>query len=212
LSEALEKPCPLNLSWQPAAIARLLYRAAAIGVVTAICREGEMPYAAETGFLAALADQAAMAAANSRLLSGAREKVALERLARELHGSVSQSLSGIQLRAPWAPGPAIDARARGRGRRLVRGRQRRRSLHPGRGQSSIAAPRHPNTVPIEEWGDVNGMPFVITPDEAALSLAESLANSRVDRETAITMLRASPEPSTAPTEWAFTTAAWRRPL
>jgi hypothetical protein len=44
-------------------------------------------------------------------------------------------------------------------------------------------------VPIEEWGDLNGMPFVVTPDEPALSLAESLANSRVDRETAITVLR-----------------------
>ena len=49
-----------------------------------------MPYAAETSFLAALADQAATAAANARLLAAACEKVALEerhRLARELHDS-----------------------------------------------------------------------------------------------------------------------------
>jgi serine/threonine-protein kinase len=53
----------------------------------------------------------------------------------------------------------------------------------------IAALRHPNIVPIEEWGDVNGVPFVITPDEPAVSLAESLASSRLDRETAVTVLR-----------------------
>ena len=53
----------------------------------------------------------------------------------------------------------------------------------------IATLRHPNIVSVEEWGDVNGVPFVITPDEPALSLAESLADSRLDRETAVTVLR-----------------------
>ena len=53
----------------------------------------------------------------------------------------------------------------------------------------LAALRHPNIVPIEGWGDVNGVPFVITPDEPALSLAESLANARLDRKTAVTVLR-----------------------
>ena len=64
-----------------------------------------MPYAAETTFLATLAAHAATAAANARLLAAAREKVALEerqRLARELHDSVSQSLSAIQLGAQMA--------------------------------------------------------------------------------------------------------------
>ena len=64
-----------------------------------------MPYATETTFLAALADQAATAAANARLVAAAREKGTLEerqRLARELHESVSQSLFGIQLRAQIA--------------------------------------------------------------------------------------------------------------
>jgi hypothetical protein len=64
-----------------------------------------MPYEAETSFLAALADQGAMAVANARLLAAAREKVAMEerqRLARELHDSVSQSLYAIQLGAQMA--------------------------------------------------------------------------------------------------------------
>src|SRR5262245_9404825 len=94
-------PCPLgSLPWQPAALVRLLHRGVDVGLLTAIYREGEMPYAAETTFLAALADQASTVAASARLLAASREKVALEerqRLARELHDSVSQSLYGIQL-------------------------------------------------------------------------------------------------------------------
>src|SRR5262249_57650368 len=60
---------------------------------------------AEATFLTALADQAATAAANARLMATAREKFALEerqRLARELHDSVSQSLYGIQVAAGMA--------------------------------------------------------------------------------------------------------------
>src|SRR5215472_8226143 len=105
MERALGTTCPLNLPWQPAAIARLLHRGEAVGLLTAIFREGEMPYEAETTFLAALADQAAIAAANARLLAAAREKVALEerqRLARELHDSVSQSLYAIQVGAQMA--------------------------------------------------------------------------------------------------------------
>jgi signal transduction histidine kinase len=105
LERALGKACPLNVPWQPAAFAPLLHRGASVGMLTAIYREGEMPYAAETSFLAALADQAATAAANARLLAAAREKVMLEerqRLARELHDSVSQSLYAIQMGANMA--------------------------------------------------------------------------------------------------------------
>ena len=105
MEQALGKTCPLNLPWQPAAIARLLHRGVAVGLLTAIYREGEMPYEAEATFLAALADQAATAAANAQLLATAREKVTLEerqRLARELHDSVSQSLYAIQLGAQTA--------------------------------------------------------------------------------------------------------------
>lgn len=53
----------------------------------------------------------------------------------------------------------------------------------------IAALRHPNILPVEECGDVNGVPFVITPDEQVLSLAERLARGRLDRGTAVAVLR-----------------------
>jgi len=53
----------------------------------------------------------------------------------------------------------------------------------------IAAMRHPNIVPIEQWGDINGVPFVITPDEPPLSLAERLTTGRLDRMTAVSVLR-----------------------
>ena len=94
-----------SLPWQAAVFAPLIYSGAVIGVLTALYRENELPSEAETIFLGALADQATMAAANARLLAAAREKVALEerqRLARELHDSVSQAFYGIELEAQVA--------------------------------------------------------------------------------------------------------------
>jgi len=94
-----------ELPWQAGLFAPVVYRRAVVGYLTAIYRQDKLPSEAETIFLATLADQAAMAAANARLLAVARERIVLEerqRLARELHDSVSQALSGIQLGARMA--------------------------------------------------------------------------------------------------------------
>jgi len=94
-----------ELPWQAGLFAPVVYRRAVVGYLTAIYRHDKLPSEAETIFLATLADQAAMAAANARLLAVARERIVLEerqRLARELHDSVSQALSGIQLGARMA--------------------------------------------------------------------------------------------------------------
>src|SRR5262245_35935922 len=94
-----------ELPWQAGLFAPVVYRRAVVGYLTAIYRQDKLPSEAETIFLATLADQAAMAAANATLLAFTRERIVLEerqRLARELHDSVSQALSGIQLGARMA--------------------------------------------------------------------------------------------------------------
>jgi signal transduction histidine kinase len=66
---------------------------------------GREPDEAEMAFLAAVANQAAIAVENARLYAEAEGKAALEerqRLARELHDSVSQALYGIALGAATA--------------------------------------------------------------------------------------------------------------
>jgi PAS domain S-box-containing protein len=66
---------------------------------------GRRPTEAEIALLSTIANQAAVAAENARLLVEAREKAALEerqRLAHELHDSVSQALYGIGLGARTA--------------------------------------------------------------------------------------------------------------
>lgn len=91
-----------SLPWQMGVMAPLVYRDAIVGILIAIYPAGALPTEAETTFLAAMADQAAMAAANARLMLAACDKVALEerkRLAHELHDSASQALYGIEVEA-----------------------------------------------------------------------------------------------------------------
>ncbi|MGQ0550106.1 MAG: histidine kinase [Armatimonadota bacterium] len=76
-----------------------------IGWMNVCYAPGRRPNEADIAFLTTIADQATIAAENARLLVEAREKAALEerqRLARELHDSVSQALYGIALGARTA--------------------------------------------------------------------------------------------------------------
>jgi signal transduction histidine kinase len=78
----------------------LVARGRALGAVFFCFLPGREPGEDERTFLRAIADQAAIAVENAGLLVEAREKAALEerqRLARELHDSVSQALYGIAL-------------------------------------------------------------------------------------------------------------------
>lgn len=81
------------------------YGQSIVGWMNVSYTSGRYPTDAEIAFLGAIADQAAVAAENARLLVEVREKAALEerqRLARELHDSVSQALYGIALGARTA--------------------------------------------------------------------------------------------------------------
>ncbi len=102
------------VEWDTAMAVPLKFRGCVLGALTgyylADCALGE----AETTFLHTLADLAAVAIENARLMEELREKTALQeraRLARELHDSVSQALYGITLgiktaRAQLARDPA----------------------------------------------------------------------------------------------------------
>lgn len=76
-----------------------------MGVVNLYYPTGARPDADEETFLRAMADQAAAAVENARLYAAAQGTAALQerqRLARELHDSVSQALYGIALGAKTA--------------------------------------------------------------------------------------------------------------
>jgi PAS domain S-box-containing protein len=83
----------------------LISRYRTVGAIFFCYLPGEEPGEDEKVFLKAVADQAAVALENARLFAEARGKAALEerqRLARELHDSVSQALYGIALGARTA--------------------------------------------------------------------------------------------------------------
>jgi PAS domain S-box-containing protein len=88
--------------WETLAMVPLVYREQSLGLLNAYLPADAEPAAADMAFLQALADQAAVAIANGQLYAAARETAALQerqRLARELHDSVSQALFGIALGA-----------------------------------------------------------------------------------------------------------------
>jgi PAS domain S-box-containing protein len=87
-------------AWDTAYIVPLVSRGQSLGTLTLLYLPDHEPGEEETVFLKAVADQTAVAIENARLFSEVRGKAALEerqRLARELHDSVSQALYGIAL-------------------------------------------------------------------------------------------------------------------
>jgi signal transduction histidine kinase len=89
-------------TWNTAYILPLISRGRSLGALNLLCLPGQGIGEEEQVFLKAVADQTAVAIENARLFSEARGKAALEerqRLARELHDSVSQALYGIALGA-----------------------------------------------------------------------------------------------------------------
>lgn len=91
--------------WDAIVSVPLRYWGRVIGALNMFYPSGRIPGQSEVDFLTAIADQAAVAAENARLFVETRGKAALEerqRLARELHDSVSQALYGIALGARTA--------------------------------------------------------------------------------------------------------------
>lgn len=94
-----------DAAWDTVVSVPLIYRNRAVGALNVFYPRGKNPSDAEVAFLTAIADQAAVAAMNAQLFEEAKEKAILEerqRLARELHDSVSQALYGIALGARTA--------------------------------------------------------------------------------------------------------------
>ncbi len=91
--------------WDAVVSVPLRCRDRIVGALSVFYPHRRDPGESEIAFLSAIADQAAVAAENARLYLEARDKAALEerqRLARELHDSVSQALYGIALGARTA--------------------------------------------------------------------------------------------------------------
>jgi PAS domain S-box-containing protein len=91
-----------NEPWSVIVSLPLMHHDTAIGALNAYYPSGQRPPEIDMSFLRAMADQATSAVDYARLLRASREKVALEerqRLARDLHDSVSQAVYGIALGA-----------------------------------------------------------------------------------------------------------------
>lgn len=94
-----------DAAWNTIASVPLIYHDRALGSMSCSYPIGMEPGDEEIDFLQVIADQAAVAVQTARLFADVQGKAALEerqRLARELHDSVSQALFGIGLGARTA--------------------------------------------------------------------------------------------------------------
>jgi PAS domain S-box-containing protein len=98
-------PFVREVAWDTYVSVPLVARDRTLGSLGICYAAGDKPTDADLTFLSAVADQAAIAVDNARLFAEVQGKAALEerqRLARELHDSVSQALYGIALGARTA--------------------------------------------------------------------------------------------------------------
>lgn len=102
-----------SFDWEDFVAVPLVVRDRAVGALNAYYRPGHDPDDDEIAFLTAMADQAAVAVENARLVAEVRGEAALDerhRLARELHDSACQRLFSMTLhiRAAELVPPAAD--------------------------------------------------------------------------------------------------------
>ncbi len=89
-----------SFDWETFVSAPLFVRESGVGALNAYYRPGHDPDADDVAFLASMADHAAVAVDNARLLAESRGQAALDerhRLARELHDSACQQLFSMTL-------------------------------------------------------------------------------------------------------------------
>ncbi|MEE4024030.1 GAF domain-containing sensor histidine kinase [Gordonia sp. PKS22-38] len=87
--------------WTTLVTIPLELRGERVGVLTALYTDSRQPDSSDTTFLTAMADHGAIAINTARLLAETRDKVAQEernRMAREIHDAVSQSLFSMKMR------------------------------------------------------------------------------------------------------------------
>jgi len=112
------------------------------------------------------------------LVAGANEYRLLERVATTALGSVHRALH-------VASGRMVEVRLL---ERLTDDPAAARAFDEA--LPAIAALRHRSILPVESWGDTDGVPSVVTPAPGAEPLADRLATARLlDREAALRLLR-----------------------
>ncbi|WP_216892804.1 sensor histidine kinase [Nocardia alni] len=91
----------LDTNWDTYVVAPLIVREKVIGALAGFVREGHDPAKEDIRFIAAMADQAAIAVSSARMFARLELQAAREerrKLARDMHDSVAQTLYSLSLR------------------------------------------------------------------------------------------------------------------